>query len=426
MLHAVPLQSLLDWLSQPKGPNLVEASVAAAPDKALVLAMTKCMLYGEDTPFVGVGLVYKPHYISTEPFSAAYMHLHVWHAAGSSMELANKLSSSHLILVTVLEMSDVIPVASQRPIFLDVATKETMKRTGEPMAPLSFRGFRLHTVWNRPSGGDLVRQVAFPRLLGDAIAPMLEYEQDKFPQSLLQGPKMAINLGPPSSDHWNIDSDLILPLTVDKYKQRREAKWAEQDPEGESAGAEVSPKEMPAPGKGPQVVAGGSKATSPTETTHQGERALETALGILEHIHALHLQILHDMGGMRELEQAAVRTLMAEFTRLQSILDEDLTKSLSVLCSELETSSEVLSSDLLSVLNLHSGDPVFPPVKELIQKHHQSVSMKVNLPLMELEAAREDLGRFLQGRLRELSSDPKAWEVVKEISQTLSSYAHRV
>ena len=138
VLHAVPLQSLLDWLSQPKGPNLVEASAAAVPDKALVLAMTKHMFYGEDTPFMGVGLVYKPHYISTEPFSAAYMHLHVWHAVGSSVELANRLSSSHLILVTVSEMSDMIPVESQHPIFLDVATKETMERTGEPMAPLSF------------------------------------------------------------------------------------------------------------------------------------------------------------------------------------------------------------------------------------------------------------------------------------------------
>ena len=121
---------------------------------------------GEDTPLVGVGLMYKPHYISTEPFSTAYMHLHVWHAAGSSVESANRLSSSCLIFVTVLEMSNVIPVASQHPIFLDVATKETMTRTGEPMAPLSFRGFRLHTVWNQLPGGDSAHQVAFPRLLG--------------------------------------------------------------------------------------------------------------------------------------------------------------------------------------------------------------------------------------------------------------------
>ena len=201
VLNAVPLQNLLDWLSQPKGPNLVEASTAAVPDRALVLAVTKRMLYGEETPLVEVGLVYKPHYISTEPFSAAYMHLHVWHAAGSSVESANKLSSSCLIFVTVSKMSDVIPVAAQHPVLLDVATKDTMTRTGEPMAPLSFRGFRLHTVWTQPSGGDLVHQVTFPHLLGEATPSMLEYEQEKFPQSLMQGPKMAINLRPPSSDH---------------------------------------------------------------------------------------------------------------------------------------------------------------------------------------------------------------------------------
>ena len=398
--------------------------MAAVPDKALVLVMTRHMLYGEDTPFMGVGLMYKPHYISMEPFSAAYMHLNVWHAVGSSVESANRLSSSHLIFVTVSEMSDVIPVVLQHPVFLDVATKEAITKTGEPMAPLSFRGFRLHTLWNWPPGGDSVHQVAFPHLQGEATAPMLEYEPEKFPQSLLQGPKMAINLRPPSSDHWNINSDLVLPLTIDKYKQWCEAKWAEQDPEAKSAGAEGSPKEAPAPGKAPQVVAGGSKAASPTEATHQGERAFETALGILEHIHTLRLLTLHDIGGIRELEQAAVHTLMAEFARLQLILGEDLTKSLSASRSELETSSEALSSDLLSVLNLHSGDPAFLCVKELIQKHHQSISMKVNLPLIGLEAAREDLGRFLQGHLHELSSDPRSWEVVEELSRTLSTYAN--
>ena len=34
--------------------------MATVPDKALVLAVTKRMLYGEETPLVGVGLMYKP------------------------------------------------------------------------------------------------------------------------------------------------------------------------------------------------------------------------------------------------------------------------------------------------------------------------------------------------------------------------------
>ena len=400
--------------------------MAVVPEKALVLATTKCMLYGEDPPCVGVGLVYKPHYISTESFSAAYMHLHVRHAAGSCEDSPEKLDSSRFILVTVSEMSDVIPVAMPHPVFLDVGSKEAMDKTGEPLAFLWFQGFSLHTVWSRPPGGELVHQIAFPHLRGDTTAPMLEYELEKFPQSMQQGPKMSINLRPPAKEHWNIESDLMLTLTMETYKQRREAKRVEQDPERESAGTKASPKETPVLEEAPQAVASGSKAASPMETTRQGERDLETALGVIEHIHALRLQIIHEMGSVREVEQAAVHTLMAEFARLQSILCEDLTKSLSALRSELEASSEVLSADILNTLNLHSGDPGFSRVRELIQKHHQLVSMKVNLPLIELEVAKEDLERFLQECLRELGSDPKAREVLEETFQILSSYGRKV
>ena len=131
-------------------------------------------------------------------------------------------------------------------------------------------------------------------------------------------------------------------------------------------------------------------------TARQGEKDLEAALGTVEHIHALRLQIIHDMGSMREVEQTAVLILMVEFARLQAILSEDLTKSLSALRTELESSSEALLADILNVLNLRSGDPGFSRVSELLQKHHQSVSMKINLPLLELKVAKEDLNRFLQ------------------------------
>ena len=239
-----------------------------------------------------------------------------------------------------------------------------------------------------------------------------------------QGPKMSITLRPPSSEHWNIESNIMLTVTMEMYKQRHEAKRVEQNPERESAATEVSPKETPVPEKAPHAVASGSKAASPMEIAHQGERDLETVLGIVEHIHALHLQIIHEMGGMREVEQAAVSTLMAEFARLQSILCEDLTKSLSALRSELEASSEVLSADIINILNLRPGDPAFSHVRELIQKHHQSVLMKVNLPLIELEVAKEDLERFLQEHLHELGSDLKARGIQPNCAGTIHGPAY--
>ena len=213
---------------------------------------------------------------------------------------------------------------------------------------------------------------------------------------------------------------------MDTYRWRLEAKRAGQDPERESVGAESSPRETPVPKGAPLAIASSSKAASPMETTRQGEKDLETALGAIERIHALRLQIIHDMGSMREVEQVAVHTLMAEFARLHAILCEDLTKSLSALRSKLETSSEALSADILNILNLHPGDPGFSRVGELIHKHHQSVSMKINLPLIELEAAKEDLDRFLQECLHELGSNPKAQEVLEEITQRLTSYNRKV
>ena len=110
MLCTVPLHSLLDWLSEPQGPNLVETSETAASYKALAIAATKRMLYEEKPPWVGVGLMFKPHYISTVLFSVAYMHLNVWHSAASHKELEKRLDVPHLLFVNLSEMSSVIPV----------------------------------------------------------------------------------------------------------------------------------------------------------------------------------------------------------------------------------------------------------------------------------------------------------------------------
>ena len=157
--------------------------MAAVPEKALVLATTKRMLYGEDPPSVGVGLVYKPHYISTESFCATYMHLHVWHAVGSCEDLAEKLDSSCFILVTVSEMSDVIPVAMPHPIFLDVGSKEAMDKTGEPLTPLWFWGFRLHTVWSWPPwGGSLFVRLPFLISKGMPLHPCWSMSRRRFPR----------------------------------------------------------------------------------------------------------------------------------------------------------------------------------------------------------------------------------------------------
>ena len=184
VLCTVSLWVLLDWLSKPKGPHLVEASGGANPEKTLAIAVTRQMLYEGETPLVGVGLVYKPHYISTEPFIATYMCLNVWHMAGSQPELEDKVTSSQLLFVSLSEVSSVLPMAVQHPVLLDVVTREMLTMSEEPLAPVQLRGFRLHTVWTQQPGEDPTCWVAFPHLFGKSSSPLLEYESEIIPQEL--------------------------------------------------------------------------------------------------------------------------------------------------------------------------------------------------------------------------------------------------
>ena len=426
MLHSIPLKNVLEWLAKPKGPNLVEAPTCSVPEKALVLAVTKHMLYMEDLPAMGVGLVYKPHYVSTESFCRAYMHLNVWHAAASDQDSTDKLDSSCFILVSILEMSEVMPDALPHPLFPDIIDKEAIEEKGEPLAPRLFWGFRLHTVWSWPRGEEPVHQIAFPHLRGDATAPMLKHVPEKLPPNLQQGPKVAIPLRSPYSRHWNIESGISFTIAVGTHRRQHKAKGMGQGPQQELAGAEGSPRQAPVPKGVSPAIASSSQAASPKESASEEERDLEIVRDIVRRLHAVRLQATHDMGCVREVEQAVVRTLMAEFSRLQAILGQDLTRSLSALRSELEALSEALLADVLDVLNLRSGNLGFSWVKELLQKHHQSVSLKVNLPLIELEAAKVDLNRFLQECLHKLGSGPQVQEVLGEITRRLLGYNHRV
>ena len=129
---------------------------------------------------------------------------------------------------------------------------------------------------------------------------------------------------------------------------------------------------------------------------------------------------------MHELDRTLARTLLAEALRLHLIIGEDFTKSLIALLTDLEASCEVLVSDIVKTLNLHPDDPASRQVKASLQKLQRATSLKVNLPLMELETAWEDTGEFLQSRLREISSQTESWELIEDLSWKMSAHASRV
>ena len=190
--------------------------------------------------------------------------------------------------------------------------------------------------------------------------------------------------------------------------------------------AKASQTEAPTPGEPRELEAGGSGKVLQPKMAPNRERVLEITRGILECIHALHLQTMHEMGSVREVDRTLARTLMAKFARLQLIVGKDLTKSLMALHTDLEASCEALVSDIVRTMDLHPDDPASHQVKAALRKFQQTTSLKVTLPLMELEVAHEDVEAFMQSRLGELSSQTESRELIGELSQKLADHMSRV
>ena len=216
----------------------------------------------------------------------------------------------------------------QHPILLDLASREVMEGTVGPGSHHSFRGFRLHMTWTQPPTGGLTCHIALPHVLGKNNRSLVKYESEKFPQHPIQGSKIAIVLKPPAEDHWNIALDPILPWILANSQSQREVQQATQVEEEGSKEAGTSQPEVPTHGEPPGIPIGGSGKLLPMKMVPNRERVLETTHKILGRLHTLHLQMMHEMGSMWEVDQTLARTLMAEFVRLQLIVGEDLTKSL--------------------------------------------------------------------------------------------------
>ena len=158
-LRTASLANILDWLTQPKGPHLVDGTLTPGSLTALAILVTPEALYDPDSPRVGLGLVYKAPYIQAASWSEAYFSLKL----ASRAEVSNQTTSALIIFVQICESIQVIPLPGVPTLFLDVKTTEDVTNSNEPRPLQDFRGFRLHQIIyigaSPPAG-----QVAFPRL----------------------------------------------------------------------------------------------------------------------------------------------------------------------------------------------------------------------------------------------------------------------
>ena len=411
-LRSVPLPSLLFWLSRPKGSNLVEATIPAEEVRmtsacwSMAIAVSEEMLYKDRCPLVGVGLVYTPPYLPQVPFSVAYMNLCEWRDAQVASE--NWLVGTRLMFIHASEASEFLPVAEGHPVLLDASATEVLGDIETSASPLSLRGFQLHTVLVPLAEGGKARNIISPRFQGGGASALILYDKETVSPELGPQPPMGISLCAPSQDHWTIVLDTVFPSTIEEYRRL----WEQATSKPTKMGA------LPSSSSG--------NGAGRAEAAPSRERTLQMARSILDQAHALQLQSMGDLGCIRDLDRTLAGTLMAEFSRVQLIIQEDVGKSLVALWSDLLASCSAFVADVGQVMDVPPADSRLALLEASLERFRRQASLKFDLPLAEMDAAVVDITAFMNARLQELSSRSELPDLIEEAARLMDRHNNRV
>ena len=416
-LRTAPAESLLTWLTQPTGPHLVEAVLTSESHTALAIVVTPEALYDPYSPRVGLDLVYKAPYIKTASFSEAFFYL----KSASEAEADKRITHSHLMFVQINEASKVIPLPYVQPLFLDVPTTSDITDSNKPKSPHAFRAFRLHRVIYM-EGSTLTTQVAFPHLGGKTKSHLLNFQKQLLIPELREQPLLSVALAVADDEHWNITDDPIYPACLAEFRKRHEASQASQ--------ANKSVKKSGTGGGSPTLAMTPPSATSskPPPTPALGDReVMELVHDTLDQVYALHLETLQEMGFIREVDRALAKSIVSEFIRLQLIVGDDLNTSLQAMHADLEATTDELIRHLdIAVQNSTDLPSENPSVRVALHRFRELVKLKLTLPLAQVDAAREDMDRFLQHHLEELHSPTDMRNLIESLSQRVAAHQSRV
>ena len=118
---------------------------------------------------------------------------------------------------------------------------------------------------------------------------------------------------------------------------------------------------------------------------------------------------------------------MSEFIRLQLIVGDDLNTSLWTMHADLETTTDELIRDLdIAAQNSTDFPSENPSVRVALHRFKQLVKLKLTLLLAQVDAAREDMDRFLQHCLEELCTQTDMRKLIESHLQRVAAHQSRV
>ena len=150
------------------------------------------------------------------------------------------------------------------------------------------------------------------------------------------------------------------------------------------------------------------------------------ARSILDQAHALQIQSMGDLGHIRDLDRTLAGTLMAEFSRVQLIVQEDVGKSLVALRSDLLATCSAFIVDVGRIMDVPQADPRSALLEASLERFRRQASLKFDLPLAEMDAAAVDIMAFMNAHLQELSSRSELPDLIGEAATLMDRHNNRV
>ena len=377
-LKMASLTNVLDWLTHPQGPHLVDGTSTENPLTALAILITPKALYDPDSPMVGLGLVYKAPYIQAASCSEAYFDLKL----ASQAEASNQTTEAKVIFVQIQESSQVIPLPGVPTLFLDEKTPEDITDSKVPRPPQDFRGFQLHQVV-LTGVSPPVKQVAIPRLQGKTVCCWTSRQEQVLPPELEEAPQISVALSTADANHWNIVNDPIDPSCLDVFKAKHEASLASEA--ATSTGGASSRGESSTP---TQELPLATWPQPPPTPTLEWQEVEAWVAEVMDQVHDLHLQMVQEMGFIREIDQAFSKSLMVEFLRLKAITGDDLSEILRTWQADMEAAMDKLLRDLDAVTQTSTTLPSKnAAVGVALRQFQEATQLRVALPLTRLDEA---------------------------------------
>ena len=411
-LRAALMANILNWLTQPKGPHLVDGTSTPDSLTALAILVTPEALYDPDSPRVGLGLIYKAPYIQAASFSEAY-----FLKFASQAEASNGTTSALIVFVQIHKSSQVIPLPGVPTLFLDVKTAEDITDSNEPQPPQDFRGFRLHRVVYVGLGPP-VGQVAFPCLQGKTVSHWAPTQRQVMTPKLEEMPQLSVALSAADANHWNIGNDPIFPSCLDKFRARHKASQASGATK--SIRRHSSHGESSTPTHELSFPAWPQPPSTPTLGWHEVD---EKVTEVMDQLHNLHLETVQEMGFIQAVDQALAKSIMVEFLRLKLITGDNLSTTLWTWHADMEATTEEFLRDLDSAAQTSTTLPSKNTAVEVaLHKYREVAKLKLALPLAQLDVAQEEMEKFIQYHLEELQSQQETRHLVVELSSKITDH----